>query len=147
MTSSSASTISNSFQMVTAFGSMRWWTAADSSGDGHHKKGGFISFFLDSNDDYFISFEPSVGGNGFRLCLPPVSAWKEPPKSSKFYKESLLVDNCKLRSVLVSFNDDDILRIQLSFAIITNTYGIVTQDHGKLIHLAMTKAFNNIDGW
>ena len=53
------------------------------------------------------------------------------------YKERVLVDNCRLRSVLLAFKHGcDLHRIQLSFAILMDG-GVDPQDHSKLIYLSL----------
>ena len=136
-------------KMVTAFGSLRWWTDANPT-EGFHKKDGFVSFGFDLEESlhavYFKGRDDML-----KLELPPVSAWIK-TKSTKLYKESLLVDNCRLRSVMLLFSsaagvDGGLHRIQLSFAIEINDYGVVNKDHGKLFLLAMEKARKGEDDW
>jgi hypothetical protein len=133
-------------KMVTAFGSLRWWTDANPT-EGFHKKNGFVSFGFDIEESLhavYFKEKDSV----LKLELPPVSAWIN-TKSMKLYKESLLVDNCRLRSVMLLFSgvDGGLHRIQLSFAIEVNDYGVVNKDHGKLFLLAIEKGRKGEDDW
>ena len=137
--------------MVTAMGSLRWWTDANPTG-GFHKKNGFVSFCHDLELNLHLVYFKEKNGNIFKLELPHTTTWNK-PKSLKLYKESLLVDNCRVRSVQLLFdrvvggNDDRIHRIQLSFAIEMNDYGVVNRDHGKVIQSAIQKAFLGLDDW
>ena len=124
--------MNSAIKMVTAFGALRWWTAGVSGG-GIHKKNGSVSFCFDSAGTHYLLFQQGEGSS-FKLELPHISSWEE-PTSKKFSKVS-----CSIRSVLVSFKGDGIQRIQLSFAIETDANGVV-KDHGKLLLLAMEKAF------
>ena len=137
MPSSPAATESTSVKIVTAFGSMRWTTAV---GREFHKKRGYISFVAVEEEGHWLLFQSMDSNECYKLKLPSISKWME-PSSRKLYKESLLVDNCRLRAVLLPFNESDLLQVQLCFAVETNAYGVVTQDHGKLIQLAMTRVF------
>ena len=142
-------------KMVTAMGSLRWWTDANPTG-GFHRKNGFVSFCHDVELNlHLVYFKEKQNGNIFKLELPHTTTWNK-PKSLKLYKESLLVGNCRLRSVQLSFgrvvsnddvigNDNRIHQIQLSFAIETDANGVVTKDHGKLFLLAMEKSYKGED--
>lgn len=129
--------------MVTASGSMRWWTVSNPTA-GFHKKHGFCSLCLNLDTGaYYVCFQQQSGGLPLKIDLPPVSFWKK-PTSVKFAKET-----CKLRSVLLSFNEGSgaLTRVQLSFPVEINIYGVVIKDHGKLIHLTMMRAYNDDEEW
>jgi hypothetical protein len=128
--------MNSAIKMVTAFGALRWWSAPSTTG--MHKKNGSVSFCFDSDSHYLLFHQEE--GSSFKLELPHISSW-EKPTSKKFSKAS-----CSIRSVLVSFKGDGIQRIQLSFAIETDANGVV-KDHGKLLLLAMEKAFKGEDDW
>ena len=133
---------------VTAFASLRWWTDANPT-EGFHKKKGFVSFSFDVDTGvHAVSFQEQQSGSGpFKLELPHVSTW-EKPQVKKLFKESQVMDNCRLRSVLLSFKESVGLQcIQLSFAIEIDSNGVVTKDHGKLFLLAMEKARKGEDDW
>ena len=133
----------SAIKMVTAFGALCWWSA---SSTGMHKKNGHVSFCFDSdNGIHYLLFQEE--DSSFKLELPHVSTW-EKPQVKKLFKESQVMDNCRLRSVLLSFKESvGLQRIQLSFAIETDANGVVTKDHGKVIQMAMQKAFLGLDEW
>ena len=135
--------MNSAIKMVTAFGALRWWTAGVSGG-GVHKKNGRVSFCFDNGTHYLLFREE---GSSFKLELPHVSTW-EKPQVKKLFKESQVMDNCRLRSILLPFKESvGLQRIQLSFAIETDANGVVTKDHGKVIQMAMQKAFLGLDEW
>ena len=137
--------MNSAIKMVTAYGSIRWET----TGVSMHKKEGFVSFSFNVDTGvHAVSFQEHQSVSGpFKLELPHVSMW-EKPQVKKLFKESQVMDNCRLRSVLLSFKESvGLQRIQLSFAIETDANGVVTKDHGKVIQMAMQKAFLGLDEW
>ena len=76
---------------MTACGSLRWWTDANPT-EGFHRKNGFVSFGFDLEESlHAVYFKEKGSDDLLKLELPPVSTWSK-PKTTKLYKESLLVN-------------------------------------------------------